>query len=466
MRKIKVCAVVFFILFLCPFISYSENLGLQTCIQLALKNNGLVQSSEQDVKSAKYRVSLSKSAQGFKATLSSSGTKTKRQLQDFWSFPNTITVPPLSASVDVLGVSVPISFPATTITLPTPSAPTLFGDMSYSLSFRVTKPLYTSGRLELTTDIARLSEQIAKFQLEQTQEEIISKVITSYYQVLRLKRLLDIAKETEKIADETLKAANEKLKLGKISELEVMGLKLDAEKATLDVQSAENAYKLAAQGLLLLLGKNAQDSLELQEDKTLEDRGKMDKEGSVILALSNRSDVKLLELSKQTALLNIKLAKRNNKPNLGSSFSYDRTGVEYPPKITTYSFSVGLEYPLFDSGETSSKIGDAEISFQKLLLQENNLKSQIEFDVKEKILKYEQAFNNAQYLQKRMKFLGENQEVVQMRYKMGQVGTLEVSQQNLLFAKAKLDYVQALYDTKVSYYELQKSLGSLGRFFY
>lgn len=290
------------------------------------------------------------------------------------------------------------------------------------------------------------------------EKEIILNVKKAYYSALKAKELLKIAEEEVNYAEKYLEITKAKFKEGKIPEIEVRKSKISLANSKEEYNSAKNVYTFAMLGLNLILGVELDKEYELLED-TAYSPIDITYEKALNTALNERLEIKEMFLTKELAKLGIKLANSQNKPNIALSGSYNLTGDKYPPDIKSWAIGIGLNYPFYDSGETSSKIKQARCNLNQQEIAEEETKKQITYEVKQLWLKLKEIEEKINVLQETLKEAEKTKEITEIRYKEGLASSIEVYEAALLYKKAKVSYISSIYDHKIAKAELEKAMG-------
>ncbi|RLE11984.1 hypothetical protein DRI96_05290, partial [Candidatus Aerophobetes bacterium] len=160
MKVKKVFLAVFSsLIFIFGYSGYSQAISLNDAIDIALKNNLQIILARERVRQAEQKVK--EATAGYLPSINLNGTYTH------------------------LGK--------------VPSMSTPFGEFpmgeqdTTSLTFSLTQPLYTGGRLTLNSKQAKLNYLRAEKELQQTQSEVIYQVKEGFYSVLLATKNLEIA---------------------------------------------------------------------------------------------------------------------------------------------------------------------------------------------------------------------------------------------------------------------------------
>ena len=145
-------------------------LTLLEAVNIALKSNPAVQVALEKISSSHFNVSEARTGRLPRLNLDTSATKHKDTFSDLWQFPQSITIPTLYGSVNVLGANLPVTIPSFQLSLPQPSNITLSSTTNYSTRVSYKQSLYSGGRIDYLVSQTRLQERLAQLELEKTQK--------------------------------------------------------------------------------------------------------------------------------------------------------------------------------------------------------------------------------------------------------------------------------------------------------
>lgn len=197
----------------------------------------------------------------------------------------------------------------------------------------------------------------------------------------------------------------------------------------------------------------------------------------------NRTDYQALQSQQRVQALNIK---NNQAQTLPSLSAYYRTGFQTqsnnvaglfktntkvpddyasvigPDKWYNYSaFGLSLNWNLFTGTSKYHKIQEEKINLQKLNNSFRLLKSNIDMEVKNTVLVYENALKVLQSQKENMELASNVYRVTRIKFEQGVGANLEVINAEADYRTAQNAYYQALYDAMIAKVDLDKAYGRL-----
>ena len=369
-----------------------------------------------------------------------------------------------------------------------------FGRGLDQTTFQVTNQtsLYTSGNLSTNVDlfqgfskINQIRQNKLLLQADQTnvdkiQNDLILNVVTAYLQVLYNTDLERASKEQLDIANKTLIRENALLDAGNKTLADVSQAKSQVATAELNLTNAQNALSISYLTLGQLMEMQPNQRFVVQApliDNVKAASSTANAEEIYNNALNIFPDIKLANLRSLAAKQAIAVAKGAYSPSLSlgaglnTSYSYqfDYAGVfpqsSFADQINQrlgQSIGMSLQIPIFNGFTARSSVRRAKITYQNTLTSEqlakNNLNKvifQATTDLKAAESRYSST-QNAFDAQKDAFY------VVEQRYNVGLVNSLDYSTAQTNRNKAEIDFIQAKYDllfrAKVIDYYLGKQI--------
>jgi len=369
-----------------------------------------------------------------------------------------------------------------------------FGRGLDQTTFQVTNQtsLYTSGNLSTNVDlfqgfskINQIRQNKLLLQADQTnvdkiKNDLILNVVTAYLQVLYNTDLERASKEQLDIANKTLIRENALLDAGNKTLADVSQAKSQVATAELNLTNAQNALSISYLTLGQLMEMQPNQRFVVQApliDNVKAASSTANAEEIYNNALNIFPDIKLANLRSLAAKQAIAVAKGSYSPSLSlgaglnTSYSYqfDYAGVfpqsSFADQINQrlgQSIGMSLQIPIFNGFTARSSVRRAKITYHNTLTSEqlakNNLNKvifQATTDLKAAESRYSST-QNAFDAQKDAFY------VVEQRYNVGLVNSLDYSTAQTNRNKAEIDFIQAKYDllfrAKVIDYYLGKQI--------
>lgn len=343
--------------------------------------------------------------------------------------------------------------------------------------------------------------------VEKIKNDLILQVVSSYMQILYNKDLLTASQQQLAVAKQTLRREEALLDAGNKTLADISQAKSQVATAELNTTNAENTLSVSYLTLNQLMEMQPENKFEVQAPIITDNyslQNSYDINTIFNSALTTFPDVKLASLRTQAALKGVDIAKSSYYPRLsigaglGSNFSSGRSRVlsvtpngfteigrtettnesVVAPDFTTvlgkqvfgsqikdnFNQYVGLNLsiPIFNGFLTRSNVRRAKINYQNTQVQEQLTKNNLSKVISQAV--YDLKAAEGRYSSTQKAFLAQKDAfyVIEQRYNVGLVNSLDFSTAQTNRNKAEIDFIQAKYDllfrAKVIDYYLGKQI--------
>ncbi|RZL64640.1 MAG: TolC family protein [Pedobacter sp.] len=369
-----------------------------------------------------------------------------------------------------------------------------FGRGLDQTTFQVTNQtsLFTSGNLSTNVDVFQGFSKVnqirqnktlleaEKSNVDKIKNDLILNVVTAYLQVLYNTDLERASKEQLDISNKTLIRENALLDAGNKTLADISQAKSQVATAELNLTNAQNALAISYLTLGQLMEMQPNQKFVVQApliDNVKAATNTTNADEIYNNALNIFPDIKLASLRSLAAKQAIAVAKGAYSPSLSlgaginTSYSYQFNYAGQNPQSSFtdqinqrlgQSIGMSLQIPIFNGFTARSNVRRAKITYNNTLTQEqlakNNLNKVI-FQATTDLKAAESRFGSTQNAFNAQK---DAFYVVEQRYNVGLVNSLDYSTAQTNRNKAEIDFIQAKYDllfrAKVIDYYLGKQI--------
>lgn len=422
--------IAFIFLLITSWLFAEETLSLEDSIKIAIDNNLKIKISQARIDQAYYQKEITK----------------------------TNFLPKLSSSFNYtyLGDNQPISF--------NPLFPSfkVTDDNLYTISFKVTQPVFTGWKIETAYQVAKDSFEKTKIDYETDIQNLVLDVKKAYFNILKAQRLLETSLKYRESLQNHLKDAKKMFDLGLVTKLDILKTEVALKDAETKITESENFLNLARSNFNYVLNRPLdynfiiQDILEQQEVEN-------DYQRWFTTAMKQRNEIKSFEKVLSIYDKNIKIEKSNLYPQVYFFFNYNfEKGTQTSREDWGDNWNTGilLSYDIWNWGETQKKIKKAEKSKQEIEKQFELVKNSIEIEVKNAYLNFLSAKKKIEQAKKQIESAEENFRVARLLYNEGMATTTDVIDANIGLIQANNNFFNYLYQYQISCAELEKAAGT------
>jgi outer membrane protein len=411
-----------------------ETLTLDNAIKLALEKNYAVLISKNDVEIAKAQNNIG--AAGMSPTVSLNGNLNLANINSYQEFSNGTSQDRKNAQ-----------------------------NSNTTGGLNVSWMIFDGMRMFAVKKRLSLNEKLNEFELRQQMEATVYTVMVSYYDIVRVSKLINASKQNLEIYDERLKIAKLKSDIGSESKVDLLLTVTDENRVRTDILRLEQQLANSKINLNALMVRpvetdfNVQDTIIINADPNIDELKKttIKNNSSVLIAQQNELiGEQLVKESKATMLPQIQL-------NGAYNFNLSKSQAGFLTLNRQNGLNAGLSanWLLFNGGRTRKLILERQLALlnTKYLIDENI--KQVDALV---FLNYKAFLLNKQILDIEKDNLQSANELITIsmeRYKLGKATLLETKETQKNFEDAQVRYINSLYDAKLAETQLMRANGTL-----
>jgi HAE1 family hydrophobic/amphiphilic exporter-1 len=330
----------------------------------------------------------------------------------------------------------------------------------------VDQALYTGGKVSAALRGGKAGREQSRLDLEQKRDDATLQVRELFYSVLLASATTSIERDNLASTEEHLRTIQERYKMGLDSDLTVLRQQVEVANAKPALIEASNQVEL---GITLL-----KETLALDVDRPVVLSGELGPPGSEFpsyekaegLALSRRPEVLAAHQASIIAAETTRVIAADGKPQLSLFWNYLWQGqgpnLNLGPRERGYSSAAGvnLRFPVFAGGQVHERVAQSNLEYEKSLENEAQVRRAVRVDVKRGWLDSREALERAQSQETAIDQARRALESIEVRYKAGQAGQLDLTDATLALNRARTTYVRALNDYWVGLAALQHAVGA------
>lgn len=331
----------------------------------------------------------------------------------------------------------------------------------------LTQPIFMGGKIIAYNKITKFAEQLAESQHATELQDVILNTDQAYWQVISLvnkKKLagsfLDLVK---KLDSDVSKMVAE----GVATKADELSVKVKVNEAEMTMTKVENGLSLSKMVLCQLCGIPLDTPITLA-DESMENITLPDTyiEGNVNTALSNREELKSLELASKIYRQKVNVTRSEFLPSVGLTATYLVTNpslVNGFEKKMRGMWGVGMmvKIPVFHWGEGIYKVKAAKAEANIAQYKLDDVKEKVELQVTQATYKVNEATKKLAMAEKNMAKADENLRYANLGFQEGVIPTSNVLEAQTAWLSAQSGKIDAQIDVKMSEIYLNKSMGTL-----
>lgn len=328
--------------------------------------------------------------------------------------------------------------------------------------------LYAGGKLKLAQQSTDLLTKVSRLDAEKDKDEIAYDVINSFYNLYKILQSKKVVEQNLKSIDEQIHQSQRFFDQGLVTKNDVLRFQLQRSNVELNGIDLESNRKIINYDLDILLG--LPETTQINIDQINETDRQIGSIGSYIdTAMANRQEVKQLVLQSKVADNNIKSIHANQLPTLAASAGgyYVDVAANPLPKsgnyITPLTVGVTVSWNFSSLWTNKNKVTEAKIERDQVTINQGITADNIRKDVNRSYEGYLEAVNKIKLLQTSIDQAGENDKILQSKYKSNVASATDRADAETLLYQAQINLELAKADAGLAYYTLLKSTGKLNK---
>lgn len=409
--------------------SKTDSLTLNRAIELTINNYPLIKQQQEKVKATDYKVEQQKS----------------------YYYPNIFG----EANYSRIGPIPSFSFGGNTIEL----APA----NNYNFNVILNQQLYDFGKRDASVDLVNSYRQSALDNVDYIKSNLSYLTLQSFYSILFLNKSITVKDTQIKALNEHLSVTNKKIQSGTSTDYDALSTQVRISQAQSEKIELFNQFKQQEIILKKLIG--------IQQDSLINIKGDISAPATtanldslINIAFQNRSELKLAEDKLNTSHLQEHLANLGDLPSLNATLSY---GVKngYEPNLDVlrgnWVAALSLNIPIFNGFLTRNKENEANVNSSEADLNIVTLKRNIVAEVQQALTNLSSNLEKLNTTLTQVNFAKETVQRAIARYNSGVGTNLDLLDAETSLAQARLFYLQYLYRSILSSYQLKKAVGDI-----
>lgn len=331
----------------------------------------------------------------------------------------------------------------------------------------LTQPIFMGSKIIAYNKITKFAEQLAESQHATELQDVILNTDQAYWQVISLVNKKKLAESFLELVKKLDSDVSKMVAEGVATKADELSVKVKVNEAEMTLTKVENGLSLSKMVLCQLCGIPLDTPITLA-DESMENITLPDTyiEGNVNTALSNREELKSLELASKIYRQKVNVTRSEFLPSVGLTATYLVTNpslVNGFEKKMRGMWGVGMmvKIPVFHWGEGIYKVKAAKAEANIAQYKLDNVKEKVELQVTQATYKVNEATKKLAMAEKNMAKADENLRYANLGFQEGVIPTSNVLEAQTAWLSAQSGKIDAQIDVKMSEIYLNKSMGTL-----
>ena len=211
--------------------------------------------------------------------------------------------------------------------------------------------------------------------------------------------------------------------------------------------------------LARMIGLPANDQYDLTDDVPFAAAAPLTVEEALAKAYQQRADLKAADAQVRAAERAHAAARAERYPSLGVTGDYGGIGVNPNQLETTYTAQASLKIPIWQGGRTEGDIQQSDATLAQRRAEYEDLKGQIESDVRSAYLDLQAAASQVEVAQKNVDVNKEALDLTRQKVEVGVIDNVTYVQAQEEVTNAEFDFINGVFAFNVAKLSLARAMG-------
>lgn len=336
-----------------------------------------------------------------------------------------------------------------------------------NFAIEATQAIYAGGAISGSIELAKLQEESAKMNLENSRDKVRFMLVGYYLDLFKQKNMLRVYDRNIEQTKQVLRDIRAKGDEGIVLKNDITRYELLLANLELVRTQIQNGITILNNNLTTTLG--LPDNLRLEPDTTILTRTLLveNKENWMNAAFAHSPSLKQLSLAVEMTKYQDKIIKSERLPKIGLFAGNKLDGpivIEVPPinkNLNYWYVGIGVKYNIASLYKTNKSVNRSKFTMRRTKEQYEDACEQTELAVKAEHIKYLESYVELATQQKSVELANQNYAVVSNRYKSDMALITDMLDASNSKLSAEVLLVNAQINTVFNYYKLLYISGTL-----
>jgi outer membrane protein TolC len=285
--------------------------------------------------------------------------------------------------------------------------------------------------------------------------DLTFQVTEAFYAALLVQEQFGYARQNLEFTEDFVQMTELKFEAGDVPRMEVLRARVEAARAANQVRVAENELRLGRARMNFLLGRPSSSPLELQGELKAPPVS-YDLEEMTALALESRPEMRRINLSIQRESLTKTHGFMSYLPDLALGAAKHQV----PGEKDTWNVLLSLELPVFFWQPVRGEIAETDANLRALRQEAIYLGNAVTLEVEEAYVNLTTASDQIRLFEEDILTQAEEAyEMYEFAYQQGEIGAIDLIEARRTLNDARTSYADALFNYDVARAAIERSIG-------
>jgi outer membrane protein TolC len=306
---------------------------------------------------------------------------------------------------------------------------------------------------------ASSNERAAQFNYKDARELVVLAVGNSYLKTLSSAARVETSQAQVQTAQALYGKSVDQQNAGVIPAIDSLRARVEFQSQQQQLIVARNNYAKQKLNLARIIGLPPGQEFILTDQVPYAPLAQMTVEEALRRAYASRSDYQAAAQTVRGAEYFRNAATAEHYPSLGLAGDYGDAGIRPGSSHGVFQVGATLEIPIFAGGRSHADALQAEASLRQSRQQLDNLRAQIDYEVRTSLLDLAAAADQVEVARSSVDLSNQTLNQARDRFAAGVADNLEVIQAQEAVAMTNEDYISSLYAHNVAKISLARAIG-------
>ncbi|HLJ23301.1 MAG TPA: TolC family protein [Candidatus Acidoferrales bacterium] len=308
----------------------------------------------------------------------------------------------------------------------------------------------------------RAASEIAKanrYTAQDARELIVLAVGGAYLQAIAAKARVASEEAQLQSANAVYDQSQQQFAQGLIAKVDADRNQVQALTHQQRLLSLKNDLSKQKINLARMIGLPANDQYDLTDEIPFAPAAPFTVDAALSQAYQQRADLKAADAQVRAAERAHSAARAERYPSLGATADYGGIGVNASQLQITYTAGASLKIPIWQGGRADGDIQQADAALDQRRAEYDDLKGQIESDVRSAYLDLQAASSQVEVAEKNVAVNKEALELMRQKVEVGVIDNVAYVQAQEEVTNAEFDYINGVFAFNVAKLSLARAMG-------
>lgn len=341
-----------------------------------------------------------------------------------------------------------------------PGVPNVIGPFGYSsIDGNLSQTLFSFESIQRFR-AARTAEQAAQLSYNDVLDVVTFAVGNAYLHVIEASSRIEAQQAQLRNARALYDQALDEVQAGTAPRIDLTRTEVQLHTEEYNLSVSRNNFDVAKLDLSRAIGLPLGQEFDLTDQLPYSEINPPTVDDALKLAYRSRNDLRATLDSEKAAAQSLSAAKGERFPVIAANGDYGDVGKAFGNSHGDFTFQAGVNIPLFTGGRIKGDITQAEAQFRQRKAEAENVRGQIDYDVRTAFLNLNAAKEQVGVATQNVALANESLTRSKDRFTSGVTDSVEVVQAEQALASANDQYITSLYNHNLAKLSLARALGT------